>query len=132
MPIYEYRCESCGKRTEALQKLKDPPLKKCPECGGRLRKLVSAPSFQFKGSGWYATDYAAKKGGGDGDGATDTKPSETTASDAAASADGAKKPEAKPDGEKAAKESKASKAAKPAAASKERGGGAGKPTSAAS
>jgi len=60
MPLYEYQCESCGRRTEALQRVDDPPLAECPECGGSLRKLLSAPAFQFKGSGWYATDYAAK------------------------------------------------------------------------
>lgn len=64
MPIYEYGCTQCGKRTEILQRMNDAPLAACPECGGEVRKLVSAPAFQFKGSGWYATDYASKKGGG--------------------------------------------------------------------
>ena len=58
MPIYEYLCEQCGKRFEVLQRLSDAPLTVCDACGGSLRKLVSAPSFQFKGSGWYVTDYA--------------------------------------------------------------------------
>lgn len=62
MPIYEYSCASCGRVTEALQRLSDPPLAVCPQCGGALRKLISAPAFQFKGQGWYVTDYA-KKGG---------------------------------------------------------------------
>lgn len=61
MPIYEYACQTCGERTEAIQQLSDPPLKKCPSCGGKLRKLLSAPAFQFKGSGWYVTDYARKQ-----------------------------------------------------------------------
>jgi putative FmdB family regulatory protein len=60
MPIYEYVCERCGESTEAIQRLADPPLTECPKCGGRLRKKVSAPAFQFKGSGWYVTDYARK------------------------------------------------------------------------
>ena len=60
MPIYDYRCERCGKTTEAIQRFVDPPLTECPKCGGPLRKLVSAPAFQFKGSGWYVTDYARK------------------------------------------------------------------------
>jgi len=64
MPLYEYQCESCGRRTEALQRLDDAPLSECPECKGKLRKLLSAPSFQFKGSGWYLTDYARKGAGG--------------------------------------------------------------------
>ncbi len=61
MPIYEYQCRRCGHRLEAMQRLADPPLKRCPECGGGLKKLISAPAFQFKGSGWYVTDYAGKK-----------------------------------------------------------------------
>lgn len=65
MPIYEYQCLECGQRTEELQRLDDPPLKECRECGGPMRKLISAPAFQFKGSGWYVTDYAGKGGGGD-------------------------------------------------------------------
>lgn len=60
MPIYEYQCEACGERTETIQPRSARPLKKCPKCGGKLRKLLSAPSFQFKGSGWYATDYGGK------------------------------------------------------------------------
>jgi len=63
MPTYEYRCETCGELTEAMQRIADPPLTECPTCGGTLRKQFSAPAFQFKGSGWYATDYARKAGG---------------------------------------------------------------------
>jgi putative FmdB family regulatory protein len=65
MPLYEYACEDCGERSEVLQQLNDTPLSVCPSCSGKLRKLFSAPTFQFKGSGWYATDYSGKKGGGD-------------------------------------------------------------------
>lgn len=60
MPLYEYKCEQCGSRTEALQKLSDPPLTKCVYCGGKLRKVISPPAIQFKGSGWYITDYSKK------------------------------------------------------------------------
>ena len=60
MPIYEYSCLKCGERIEALQGLHDAPLTVCEACGGELKKLLSAPSFQFKGSGWYVTDYAKK------------------------------------------------------------------------
>ena len=63
MPIYEYQCLSCGKRTEVLQRLAEAPITACPQCGGEVKKLISSPAFQFKGSGWYATDYAGKKGG---------------------------------------------------------------------
>jgi putative FmdB family regulatory protein len=60
MPLYEYECDACGHRFEAIQKFSDPPLDRCPKCGGTLHKLQSAPAFQFKGSGWYITDYARK------------------------------------------------------------------------
>jgi putative FmdB family regulatory protein len=64
MPLYEYLCQSCGKRTEVIQSFREKPLKICPHCGKRtLKKLLSAPAIQFKGSGWYVTDYAGKKGG---------------------------------------------------------------------
>ena len=61
MPLYEYACEACGKRFERIQKFSDPPVDVCPNCGsGPVKKLISAPGFQFKGSGWYVTDYARK------------------------------------------------------------------------
>lgn len=65
MPLYEYECQTCGRRTELLQRFSDAPLTTCPECGGSVRKLPSAPAVQFKGTGWYVTDYArAGKGNG--------------------------------------------------------------------
>jgi putative FmdB family regulatory protein len=60
MPIYEYECAKCGKKIEVLQKMSDKPLKKHENCGGSLTKLISAAGFQFKGTGWYVTDYARK------------------------------------------------------------------------
>lgn len=60
MPLYEYECTKCGCRTEAFQKVGDPRLTKCKSCGGSLKKLISSPAIQFKGSGWYITDYAKK------------------------------------------------------------------------
>lgn len=72
MPIYEYGCRACGERLEVMQRLSDPPPAACPRCGGALRKLVSAPSFQFKGSGWYVTDYARKGGAAETGGADKT------------------------------------------------------------
>lgn len=64
MPIYEYECRKCG-TFEATQRMTDNPLRRCPTCKGKVTKLLSAPSFQFKGSGWYVTDYGSKgKGGG--------------------------------------------------------------------
>jgi putative FmdB family regulatory protein len=60
MPIYEYECSKCGKTIEVIQKFSDKPLKKHAGCGGTLTKLISASGFQFKGTGWYVTDYARK------------------------------------------------------------------------
>lgn len=62
MPIYEYECRKCNARSEVLQKLNDKPVAKCSKCGGRLDRVTSAPAIQFKGSGWYVTDYAGKNG----------------------------------------------------------------------
>ena len=68
MPLYEYECQKCGKRLEAIQKLNEETLKICPHCGGDLKKLISAPAIQFKGSGFYITDYArGSKGGSESD-----------------------------------------------------------------
>lgn len=100
MPIYEYKCQGCEERLEAIQAMSAPPLTTCPECGGELKKLLSAPAFQFKGSGWYVTDYARKGNGSSKDGETksDDKKSETK-SDSGGTKDA--KPAAT--GEKAAK-----------------------------
>jgi putative FmdB family regulatory protein len=60
LPIYEYRCLNCGELVEKIQKFSDPPLTTCQKCGGELERLLSSPAIQFKGSGWYITDYARK------------------------------------------------------------------------
>jgi len=62
VPLYEYECKSCGTRTEVIQRVGAPPLGPCEECSGEMVRLLSAPSFQFKGTGWYVTDYAKKSG----------------------------------------------------------------------
>jgi len=59
MPLYEYKCDQCGERSEILQSIQDPPHTQCPKCGGTVKKLFSAPAIQFKGSGFYKTDYAS-------------------------------------------------------------------------
>jgi putative FmdB family regulatory protein len=83
VPIYEYRCESCGAELEKLQKISDPPLLECPECGkDSLKKLVSASSFRLKGSGWYETDFKTgkkKNGAGEGAGSADSGTAEAAA-----------------------------------------------------
>lgn len=98
MPLYEYLCEACGRRTEALQRRDEAPLTECPHCQGKLRKLLAAPAFQFKGSGWYQTDYARKSGGG-GDKGGETAPSSgggETSSGAEASSGGGESAEKSP------------------------------------
>jgi putative FmdB family regulatory protein len=60
MPLYEYQCKKCQHRFERIQKFSDPHIKKCPECGGPVEQVLSPPAVQFKGSGWYVTDYAKK------------------------------------------------------------------------
>jgi putative FmdB family regulatory protein len=84
MPLYEYRCEACGRKTEVLQKLHEAPLTVCPDCGGVLRKQVSAPAFQFKGTGWYVTDYGRSSESERGKSAdSDSKSAEPAKSDSA-------------------------------------------------
>ena len=60
MPLYEYQCDACGHRFEKIQKFSDPLVDTCPKCGGAVQKLMSSPAIQFKGSGFYITDYAKK------------------------------------------------------------------------
>lgn len=81
MPLYEYQCQRCNKKFEVIQKFSDPPLTVHEECGGEVERLISPPAIQFKGTGWYVTDYA---GNGKGGGST-------------AKAEGNGKPEAKPE-----------------------------------
>ncbi len=64
MPLYEYKCLKCGRRTEKIETVAGPHLKKCPHCGGKVEAMISAPAIQFKGSGWYVTDYAGKSNSG--------------------------------------------------------------------
>ena len=117
MPIYEYLCETCGKKFEVLQKFSDEPLLIHPECGGKVEKLISTSALQFKGSGWYVNDYA--KGG-------TSKPGETKAdakSDGAKSDNGSEskaetKTETKTESKPAATESKPAATSSPAADSK--------------
>ena len=88
MPLYEYQCKKCHSLTERIQKFSDPPLTTCPHCGGELEQLISAPAVQFKGSGWYVTDYAksSSKGKG-GNGSLDASSSEGKSSSESKSGD---------------------------------------------
>ncbi len=71
MPLYEYRCKKCGRVVEKIQKFSDPPLTKCEHCGGKLERLLSPPAIQFKGAGWYVTDYAKKSSAPSGSSSSD-------------------------------------------------------------
>jgi putative FmdB family regulatory protein len=80
MPLYEYQCEDCGGRFERIRKFSDPPLDEpCPKCGGPIKKLISSPAIQFKGKGWYVTDYAKS-------GSTEPSKAESATSEASADA----------------------------------------------
>ena len=79
MPLYEYQCRACKTVSEEMQRMSDPPLTTCSRCGGELKKLLSAPAFQFKGTGWYVTDYADK--GGDGKNKDSEESSDSSDSD---------------------------------------------------
>ena len=103
MPIYEYECSKCGKRIEVIQKMSDKPLKKHEGCGGTLSKLISAAGFQFKGTGWYVTDYARK------DSKTETKESKDSTSTKDSSSNGNKEGGSKAGAEKAGKKDSNSK-----------------------
>ena len=103
MPLYEYKCVKCGRTTEKIESVSGPHLKKCPHCGGRVEQQLTAPAIQFKGSGWYVTDYAGKgKAGGDASG---DKPA-AESKDSGAKESAAKEASTKDSG---AKEKKASK-----------------------
>ena len=103
MPLYEYQCAKCKRRTEKIESVAGPHLRKCPHCGGKVERTFTAPAIQFKGAGWYVTDYAGKKSVG-----TDMPPATKTESNESKDS-AAKASEAK---ESAAKESKEKKPAK--------------------
>ena len=103
MPLYEYACDACGERFERIQKFSDPPVAECPTCGGAVRKLISSPAIQFKGSGWYITDYARSSGSkakdGAGEGGSTPGSAEGGKGDGSGKSDAPSKADsAKPDG----------------------------------
>src|SRR6478609_5543679 len=88
MPLYEYECEACAHRFERIQKYSDPPLETCPKCGSKVRKLFSSPAIQFKGSGFYITDYpksGSTSDGGRGGSKSDQKSGDGKSSDSKSS-----------------------------------------------
>ena len=103
MPLYEYKCEGCGDTFEVIQKFSDEPLTVHEKCGGHVHRLLSAPAFQFKGSGWYATDYAkgsgaAAKGESKGDSADKASGDTATKTETKTEAKSESKTETKPAG----------------------------------
>ena len=109
VPLYEYKCLKCGRNTEKIENVSGPHLKKCPHCGGKVESVITAPAIQFKGAGWYVTDYGGKKpSAADGDKAetpaTETKDSASKENESASN-EGASK-------ESSSKEGKDKKPAK--------------------
>jgi putative FmdB family regulatory protein len=124
MALYEYQCDACGHRFEIIQKWSDPPQETCPKCGGAVHKLQSAPAFQFKGTGWYVTDYAKKDQGGS------AKSSGDSTADTKASSERSDKSDKSDKGEKSDKTDKAEKSEKSEkAADSSKGGSSGDATS---
>jgi putative FmdB family regulatory protein len=111
MPLYEYKCEKCGHQFEKIQKFSDKMLKKCPECGGRVEQMISAPAVQFKGSGWYVTDYANKPTAPSSDGGKDSKNEEKSKSEDASKGDSSKDSSSKESSSKESGKSSSSKKA---------------------
>jgi len=101
VPLYEYQCKKCKHRFERIQKFSDRMVRKCPDCGGPVEQMISAPAVQFKGSGWYVTDYASKK-----------NTSESSSSEKAEKAENAEKAEKSEKAEKAEKAERSERAEK--------------------
>jgi putative FmdB family regulatory protein len=113
LPLYEYECVKCHKKTEKIEKVDGPHLKKCPHCGGKVEPLISRSAIQFKGAGWYVTDYAGKKSATDAGGSGGS--SEKGEGKDSASKEGSAKDSKE---SKESKDSKESKESKPAAEKK--------------
>ena len=94
MPLYEYQCDACAHRFEVIQKFSDAPIDVCPKCGGAVKKLLSSPAIQFKGTGWYITDYARS---GKSDGSSSTAASSETKTETKSEAKAETKTESKAD-----------------------------------
>lgn len=91
MPLYEYQCGACDNRFEVIQKFSDPPVEICKMCGkGPVQRLLSSPAIQFKGSGWYITDYAKKVASDSASSGSEGKSADAKAADGKASSDGSK------------------------------------------
>ena len=103
MPLYEYQCKKCHHRFERIVKFSDKPMKKCPDCGGPVEQMISAPAVQFKGSGWYVTDYPKKNAGASSSSSDGDSSAKDTSSKDPASKDTSSKKDEKPKAEKTEK-----------------------------
>jgi putative FmdB family regulatory protein len=119
VPLYEYKCLKCGRKTEKIENVAGPHLKKCPHCGGKVEMMISAPAIQFKGTGWYVTDYAGKKSGGEsgrdekaGGDAKESKDTKDSGKDSSGKDSGSK--------DSGSKEKKTEKSEKPAKSEKKK------------
>ena len=112
MPIYEYLCQKCGHKFEKIQKFSDRLIKKCPECGGPVEQTITAPAVQFKGTGWYVTDYANKDGRDKSSSGSKESGSSPEKADSKEKGDSRESKEPKEAKDKDTKESAASKEAK--------------------
>jgi putative FmdB family regulatory protein len=121
MPLYEYKCHSCGKTFEVIQKFADEPLKTHPDCGGEVERLISAPAFHLKGTGWYATDYGKGSGGTtkSAEEKSDNKAATKEKSDSGSSSSGSDSKSSSSDSKPGASESKPASSPAPAASSSE-------------
>ena len=117
MPLYEYECKKCGHRFEKIQKFSDRMVKKCPDCGGQVEQMISAPAVQFKGSGWYVTDYAKKSSSpgssGNSDSSSKEKKDDKSKSDSGSKDSSSKESSSK---ESSSKESSAKESSKESSA----------------
>jgi putative FmdB family regulatory protein len=112
VPLYEYKCLKCGRMTEKIENVSGPHLRKCPHCGGKVESVITAPAIQFKGAGWYVTDYGGKRpGAADGDKA-ETPATETKDSASKEKESSSKEAASKESPSKDSKESKEKKPAK--------------------
>jgi putative FmdB family regulatory protein len=117
MPLYEYECKKCGHRFEKIQKFSDRMVKKCPDCGGQVEQMISAPAVQFKGTGWYVTDYAKKSSSpgssGNSDSSSKEKKDDKSKSDSGSKDSSSKESSSK---ESSSKESSAKESSKESSA----------------
>ncbi len=112
MPLYEYKCSKCGHEFEKIESYSAPETRRCPKCGRRAKRLISSPAVQFKGSGWYVTDYGSRKTAGDG-AKTEQPASVEAKTDAKADSQGDSKADSKSDS-KPAKSGEGKKSSMPA------------------